>query len=95
MKFQYAFKVFFVVVFGVLAGEGLTRDTSKWHALGRDAFMAAQSQRYERDMAHPVPVAFYVLGTTLLLLLFMAVYEVFGIAGAKCTSLIVDTLRQR
>lgn len=94
MKSAYAFKFFLAVALGVLAGEAITRDYEKWHALGRDAYLAYESHRFDRYMAHPGPGAIHILTLTLVLLGVFAVYEGFAFAGSKCVSLIVDTLRK-
>jgi hypothetical protein len=94
MKSAYTFKFFLAVALGVLTGEAVTRDYEKWHALGRDAFLANESHRFDRYMAHPGPGAIHILSATLFFVLAVALYEGFAFAGAKCVSLIVDTLRK-
>lgn len=95
MKSAYAFKLFFAVALGVLSGQAIARDNAKWHALGRDAFLAYQSNRFDRTMAHPVPGALHIVGFTLFVVALLAMYEVASFAGAKCVSLIVATIRER
>jgi hypothetical protein len=95
MKSLYILKLFFAVALGVLSGQALTRDYAKWHALGREAFLAAQASRFDRYMAHPAPGALHIVTLTLLMVAFVAMYEVASFAGAKCISLIVPTIRER
>ena len=95
MKSAYGFKLFLVIVLGVLSGQGITRDYEKWHALGRQAFLVYQENRFDRYMAHPGPGALRVLSLTILLVAVAALYEGLAFAGAKCVSLIVATIRER
>lgn len=95
MKSLYAIKLFFAVALGVLSGQAITRDYAKWHALGRDAFLAYQANRFDRSMAHPAPGALHVMTLTLLVVSLVAMYEVASFWGARCVSLIAKTIRER
>jgi hypothetical protein len=95
MKSAYAIKLFFAVALGVLSGQTLTRDYAKWHALGREAFLAYQANRFDRDMAHPAPGILHIMTLTLIMVMFLAMYEIAAFGGAKCISLIVATIRER
>jgi hypothetical protein len=95
MKSLYALKLFFAVALGVLSGQAITRDEAKWHALGRDAFLAYQANRFDRDMAHPASGALQIILLTLVVITLVAVYEVASYGGAKCISLIAATIRER
>jgi len=94
MKTAYVFKIFFVFVAGVFLGERVNADYSKWHALGRQAFLSYQEHRFDQHIAHLVPGGIHIAGTTFLLLVLAAFYEVAAFLGAKCVSLIVDSVRQ-
>jgi len=95
MKSLYALKLFFAVALGVLSGQAMTRDYAKWHALGREAFLAAQANRFDQDMAHPASGALHIVTLTLITVALVAMYEVAAFGGAKCISLIVATIRER
>jgi hypothetical protein len=95
MKSAYVFKLFFVVALGVLSGQHIARDLARWHALGREAFLAYQGNRFDRYMAHPASGLMHVIFTTLILAALAALYEVAAIGGAKCISLIVATIHER
>jgi len=95
MKSAYVFKLFLMTVCGVFFGQSMARDYAKWHALGRTAYLAYQGNRFDRYMAHPAPRSTHSVEITFVLLLCAVLYEGFAFAGAKCTSLILDTLRKR
>ncbi len=61
MKSAYAIKLFLAVALGVLSGQTRSRDYAKWHALGREAFLAAQGNRFDQSMAHPAPVSTHII----------------------------------
>jgi len=94
MKSAYIFKLFFAVIAGVFVGQRINADYARWHTLGRDAFLKAQGYRFDRYMAHPASGAIHVFGAALLLVLIVALYEVAAFLGARCVSLIVDSVRQ-
>jgi hypothetical protein len=94
MKSAYAFKLFFAIVAGVFLGERISADYARWHTLGRGAFLSYQGQRFDQHMALPAPGSIHVVATTLLLLATVALYEIAAFLGAKCVSLIVDSVRQ-
>jgi len=95
MKSLYALKLFFAVALGVLSGQAMTRDYAKWHALGREAFLAYQANRFDQDMAHPTHNALHIIFFTLLTVTLIAMYELASFGGAKCIPLIVATIRER
>jgi hypothetical protein len=94
MKSMYAIKLFLAVVLGVLSGQTLSRDYAKWDALGREAFLAAQGNRFDRYIAHPAPVSTHIITATLIVVAFVAMYELAAFGGAKCISLIAATIRE-
>jgi hypothetical protein len=94
MKSAYVFKLFFVIVAGTFFGQRINADYAKWHALGREAFLAYQGHRFDQYMAHPAPGGLHLAATLLLLVVFAALYEVAAFLGAKCVSVIVDSVRQ-
>ena len=94
MKSMYAIKLFLAVVLGVLSGQTLSRDYAKWDALGRDAFLTAQGNRFDRYMAHPAPVSTHIITATVIVVAFVAMYELAAFGGAKCISLIAATIRE-
>jgi hypothetical protein len=73
----------------------MARDYAKWHALGRDAFLADQANRFDQHIAHPAPGSLDIMALTLTMVVFLAMYEVAAFGGAKCISLIVATIRER
>jgi hypothetical protein len=95
MKSAYAFKFVFAVAFGVLLGEYISWDYARWHMLGRDAFLTYQGHRFDRYMAHPVPGALHVIFAMLMVVGLLTLYEVAAYLGAKCVSLIVDSVRHQ
>jgi hypothetical protein len=95
MKSIYALKLFFAVALGALSGQAIARDYAKWHALGRTAFLAYQGNRFDRTFAHPAPGALHIIFFTLIVVSFVAMYEVAAFGGAKCISLIAATIRER
>jgi hypothetical protein len=95
MKSTYALKLFFAVALGVLSGQAVTRDYAKWHALGREAFLAYQGNRFDQSMAHPAPGAFHIMIFTIFVVSLVALYEVAAFGGAKCISLVAATIRER
>jgi hypothetical protein len=95
MKSMYGLKLFFAIVLGVLSGQAMARDYAKWHALGRDAFLADQANRFDQHIAHPAPGSLDIMALTLTMVVFLAMYEVAAFGGAKCISLIVATIRER
>lgn len=95
MKSLYVVKLFFAVALGVLAGQAVDRREAKTHDLGRQAFLASQNARFDRDMARPTHGGLNVLGGTILVVGFLAAYELASFGGAKCVSLIVATIRER
>ncbi len=95
MKSMYAIKLFLVVVLGVLTGEAVARDYAKWHALGREAFLAYQGNRFDRYMAHPAAALTEIISLTLIAVALAAMYELAAFGGAKCISLIAATVRER
>jgi hypothetical protein len=95
MKSMYALKLFFAVALGVLSGQAMTRDYAKWHALGREAFLAYQGNRFDQSMAHPASGALHIIILTVFVVSLVALYEVAAFGGAKCISLIAATIRER
>jgi len=95
MKSAYAFKFLFAIAFGALFGAYMTWDYSRWHALGRDAFLAYQGNRFDRYMAHPAPGVLHVVVAALMVLGLAATYEAAAFLGAKCVSLAGASIRQR
>lgn len=95
MKSVYALKLFFAIVLGVLFGQAVARDLAKWHALGREAFLAYQGNRFDRYMAHPASGALHIIGTAAFVVALAALYEAASFGGAKCVSLIAATIRER
>ncbi len=94
MKSAYALKLFFAIIAGVFFGERINADYAKWHALGRDAFLKYQGQRFNQSMAHPAAGGIHVVATMLAFIVLAALYEVAAFLAAKCLSLIVDPVRQ-
>jgi hypothetical protein len=88
MKAAYVFKFIFAIAFGALFGEYITWDYAKWHALGRNAFLASQGNRFDRYMAHPAPGILHIIVATVLIVGLAASYEMAAFVGAKCVSLI-------
>jgi hypothetical protein len=95
MKSLYVVKLFFAVALGVLAGQAIDRQEAKAHDLGRQAFLANQSARFDRDMAHHTHSGLNVLGGAILVVGFLAAYEIASFWGAKCITLIAETIRER
>jgi len=94
MKSVYAIKLFLAIVLGALTGEAVARDLTKWHALGREAFLAYQGNRFDRNMADPAPSALHIVGTAVFVVALAAAYELAAFGGAKCISLIAATIRE-
>jgi hypothetical protein len=95
MKSLYLVKLFLAISLGVLAGQAVTRDYAKWHSLGRDAFLAAQGNRFDKYMAHPAPGGIHVILGAIFVVSLLAAYEIASFWGAKCVTLIAGTIRER
>ena len=71
---------------GVLgAGFGLLANHlhQKWHQLGRDAYLAHESQNFEKLYARQVPLPHEILEWTLIALVVYAVYKGFALLISK------------
>jgi hypothetical protein len=94
MKSAYVFKCFFAVAFGVLFGEYINWDYARWHALGREAYLVYEGHRFDRYMAQPAPGVLHVIVAMLMVVGLLTMYEGAAFLGARCVSLIVDSVRQ-
>jgi Na+/H+ antiporter NhaD/arsenite permease-like protein len=73
--------VIFAVLLGFLLGASVHHNLIKQNQLGRDAFIAYQSSRFDRSMVHPHSALVYIAVSVFLFGLFFAVYEMVS-AGA-------------
>lgn len=90
MKSALVFKVLFAIGFGALYGESIQMDHEKWRSLGRDAFLAFQSHRFDAFMVHPSPGVVYIAISVLFGVGLFALYEVTGYLGEKLVSLLMQ-----
>ena len=68
---------------GGLFGLHVYHDYAKWNRLGLAAFLANQTARFDRFMAHPKPVIATVLGFAIVTLLVAGLYELMVAAILK------------
>jgi hypothetical protein len=90
MKSALVFKLLFAIGLGVVYGESIQLDHAKWRSLGRDAFLAFQSHRFDAFMVHPSPGAVYVAISVLFGVGLFALYEVTGYLGEKLVSFLMQ-----
>jgi hypothetical protein len=79
-------RIFALLILGFSIGSYVHHDELKWHRRGREAFLADQMQRFDRNMANPHPTAIPILSATILAAIAIGAYEL----AAKGVSLILD-----
>jgi len=84
MNRTYVIKFLLAIAFGVLLGQYVQRDYEKWHAQGRDAFLAYQGHRFDTYMAHPGVGVFHIVAATILIVGLFAFYEMAAFFLEKC-----------
>jgi len=64
------------VLMGIFLGSYIHNDYAKWAQRGRDAFIAYQTQRFDKQMAAPHPTIATIIASILFVVVFLAVYEI-------------------
>jgi hypothetical protein len=75
-----------IISLGILAAcQGLYAhaDYASDSQMGRNGFMAKEAARWDRHMAHPHPIPFYIIEWLLLFGILFAVYEFFAFVAIK------------
>jgi hypothetical protein len=83
MTAKYLLKLLFAAGIGGLFGEYVAKDHERWFRLGRDAFLAYQTHRFETQMAHPRVGFAFVIGMAIFSVGVAAVYEIVGLVGER------------
>ncbi len=68
-------KVLATVLLGIVLGAFVYHDQTRWLALGRANFLAAQNHRYDRAVSHPHALIGLVLAGVLGTAMLVVVYE--------------------
>jgi hypothetical protein len=90
MKIKIISELFSVVVTGVLYGLWSNEMYLKWHRLGREAFMAHQSQRFDKFYANPHSSMLWILVYLVFTMLVFALYKGIAFVVAKVLSTIAN-----
>jgi len=77
-------------VVGVLTGLSMNGMHLKWHRLGREAYMAHESQIFDKQYANPSSLSHSILLGVIMVLLFVAFYKGIALVTAKVLSAIPD-----
>ena len=80
MKPNFICKMISAVVLGMLFGTYIHHDYAKWAQRGCEAFLAYQTHRFELHMQNPRPAMVTVVGATLVIAGFLAIYEILALA---------------
>jgi hypothetical protein len=86
MKSTYFFKFLFVAVLGGLFAAFIHGDEEKWNRLGREAFLAYQSGKFDQSIASPAPLVAVIVIVVLFAVGLAACYEFCGFMGEKLLS---------
>jgi hypothetical protein len=62
-------------IWAVFLGLLLHMDHVRWNQMGKEAFLAKEAARYDRNFADPVSVIIDVIACLFLLCIFLAIYE--------------------
>jgi hypothetical protein len=79
MNRHLASRIITIVLFGVLFGSYIHRDYANWNLRGREAFLAHESQRFDRFIAKPHPRVFTVIGATITVAGIFGIYELIAL----------------
>ena len=71
------------LVCGLLFGRYIHHDYMKWNQRGRDAFLAFQANRFDHFMSPPHAAWITVTAMSLVVILFLAVYELVALGISK------------
>jgi hypothetical protein len=86
MKTKIISELFSVVTIGGSLGLFMNGSHQKWHRLGREAFLARESQNFDKIYANPAPAVHLVLVWLLFALLLYALYKCIAVIAAKILS---------
>jgi hypothetical protein len=76
-------KLFLAALLGSLFGGLIAFDHSRWLHLGRDAFMAYQTRRFDMNMAQQNSGIGIIIGTAIFAVGLAAIYETVAIGGER------------
>ena len=88
MKFTVIIKFLLLLSFGALFGVSVHADYEKWHSVGRDAFLAYETRRFDRYMLNPGTGALSIFTFAILALGLGAFYEGIALLITKLVSII-------
>jgi len=83
MKPRSTGRLFAAVLMGLLYGLYIHRDIDTWSHRGREAFLAYQGHRFDRDMLVPRHSIAGVVGAVIFVCLFILIYELIAAGVAK------------
>ncbi len=83
MKTKIISELFSVATIGSLCGLLFNGSHLKWHKLGREAFLAHESQYFDKTYLNPVPAVHVALAWLLIALFFYAIYKCIAVVTSK------------
>lgn len=83
MKPNLGSRAISAMAIGILFGSYVHYYYVSWGMRGREAFIAHQMQRFDHYMANPQPLLLTILGTTILTLGALALYEAIAFVVSK------------
>ena len=90
MKVKGISELISVVAIGALFGLCMNESHQKWHRLGREAYLAHQSQMFDKLYANPHSLMYLILIYVVLALPVFAFYKGIAFVTAKVLSAIAD-----
>jgi predicted small integral membrane protein len=86
MKVHLPTRAVSAILLGSMFGWYVHHDSVRWNQLGRVAFLAYQTQRFDRYLVSPTPAAFTILFAAVMTVGFFALYELVSFALSKVFS---------
>ena len=90
MKIKIISELFSAAVLGALFGLWSNGLHQKWHRLGREAYLAHQSQNYDKVFANPASSMHLILIWVVIALIVFAIYKGIAFVVAKALSAFSD-----
>jgi hypothetical protein len=90
MKIKVVSELVSVIAIGALVGLWANGMHQKWHRLGREAFMAHESQNFDKLYANPPSLMHLVLMSVVIALLIFALYKGIALVVAMALSAIAE-----
>ena len=93
MKATGRHRIASTVVIGVLFGWYIHHDYLRWHARGKEAFLAFSADTFKRNMDYPKPLAATVAATLIIAALVFGVYELLAALFSKLSPATESTVQ--